>query len=629
MQTAPTECRWGGAVDTSFRVIAYDGDLRDTLIVTVTVGSVNDPPVITSASIVEATEDVYFKYVASATDPDGPTLSWNFDRLPTWLSSDADSAFGTPLEGEVDTSFRVIASDGDLNDTLIVTVPVGSVNDPPVAAADIIAATGEDSVLVLYVLVNDSDPELDRILIQAVIDSGRHGLAVKDEGDTTITYTPEADYFGPDTVQYVITDGQYTDTASVYLTVLPVNDRPVITSIDTVVAKEDEYFVYHATATDVENDSLSWTFDWHPGWLQSDADSVFGSPLEGAVDTSFRAIVADSTLSDTVVVNLSVIAVNDPPVVVHAGGITVLEGDTVAVTSDDLQVLDADNSNDQLQFAFEAQPTELTGEFRLSGVALADSAHFTQADIDSGRISFAHDGSETTLDSIGFSISDSAGATAHIAYFPITVIPVNDPPEQFALLVPADGDIAEIVNDSLLFVWESSVDIEGDTLVYHFHLYGPGYDTTIAGLTDTALVLTGMAALTVDSLYTWYVDVLDGTDTTDCLADYQFRMPSVLALDPLAFIPAAFALHQNYPNPFNPTTTIQYDLPIATDVHLTIYDILGREVVRLVDRQMEAGYYRVVWNARDASGREVSTGIYIVMVVAPEFRKNIKMLLLR
>ena len=504
----------------------------DTVVVQVI--SVNDPPVITSSATASATEDVYFTYVALATDAEDSTVTFTLDQLPCWLNWAADSAFGTPLGGAVDTSFRVIAFDGQLRDTLMVTV-----------------------------------------------------------------------------------------------TITPVNDPPIITSLAAVVATEDVYFIYRATATDPEGDSLSWTFDWLPGWLQSNADSVFGTPLEGAIDTSFRAIVADSMLSDTIVVNLSVIAVNDPPIVTKAGGIAVLEGDTVAVTSDDLQVLDEDNSNAQLQFTFDAQPTDLTGEFRLSGAALADTAHFTQADIDRGRISFAHDGGETLLDSIGFWISDNAGATAHIAYFPITIIPVNDPPDPFALLVPADGDIAEIKNDSLLFVWESSADIEGDTLVYHFHIYGPGYDTTIAGLTDTALVLTGMTALALDSLYTWFVDVLDGTDTTACLVEYQFRMPSALALDPLALIPDAFALHQNYPNPFNPSTTLRFDLPEAADVYLVVYDLLGREVVRLVDRPMAAGYHRVIWNGCDRVGRYVPSGIYIVRVRSTDDTKAIKIILMK
>ncbi|MEE9464029.1 MAG: leucine-rich repeat domain-containing protein [Candidatus Neomarinimicrobiota bacterium] len=631
-----------GAVDSSFRVIAYDGEQGDTLIVVVTVGSVNDPPEITSSATANATEDIYFHYTATATDPDGPTLTWTFDQRPAWLLVDADSGYGTPSEGVVDTSFRVIAYDGALRDTLIVTVTVAPVNDPPLALADI-ATTDEDTVLVLAVLVNDSDPEFDLLIIRAVIDSGSNGLAVKDDGDTTITYTPEPNYFGPDTLEYVITDGQYTDTASVYLTILPVNDRPVITSMDTVTSTEDEYFVYHATATDLENDSLSWTFDWRPGWLQFDADSVFGTPLEGATDTSFMTVVADSALSDTILVTLSIIAVNDPPIVAHATGITVLEGDTVAVTSDALQVLDEDNSNAELQFTFAAQPSELTGEFRLSGVALADTAHFTQTDIDSGLISFAHDGSETTLDSIGFWISDTDGATAHIAYFQITIIPVNDPPEPFALLEPPADTLIHRVNeaiwDTVIFRWERALDVEEDSVTYHFADASELLLFEAQPTADTILYLIpGIVVLGINYAFVdtfrivWSVTAHDGIDSTAAtngLRSFTLVFDYSTGIEEDGALPIDFALHQNYPNPFNPTTTIRFDLPVATDVHLAVYDLLGREVARLVDRRLEAGYHRQVWDARDARGRELPTGMYIAFMVTPEITKSIKVVLLK
>ena len=93
--------------------------------------------------------------------------------------------------------------------------------------------------------------------------------------------------------------------------------------------------------------------------------------------------------------------------------------------------------------------------------------------------------------------------------------------------------------------------------------------------------------------------------------------------------PNAYALHPNYPNPFNPVTTLRFDLPAATDVRMTIFDLLGREVARLVDRRLEAGYQRVDWNGRDARGREVPTGLYIARMVTLEYTKSIKMVLLK
>lgn len=62
-------------------------------------------------------------------------------------------------------------------------------------------------------------------------------------------------------------------------------------------------------------------------------------------------------------------------------------------------------------------------------------------------------------------------------------------------------------------------------------------------------------------------------------------------------LPTEFALKQNYPNPFNPSTTIRYDLPVATIVVVKIYDITGHEVAELVNEKQDAGAYETVWRA--------------------------------
>ena len=94
-------------------------------------------------------------------------------------------------------------------------------------------------------------------------------------------------------------------------------------------------------------------------------------------------------------------------------------------------------------------------------------------------------------------------------------------------------------------------------------------------------------------------------------------------------VPQEFALHQNYPNPFNPITTINYDLPQQTYVNLMIYDILGREVVKLVSEETPAGYQSVIWNTRNSLGTPVSAGIYFYQIQTKGFVKTRKMVLLK
>ena len=75
--------------------------------------------------------------------------------------------------------------------------------------------------------------------------------------------------------------------------------------------------------------------------------------------------------------------------------------------------------------------------------------------------------------------------------------------------------------------------------------------------------------------------------------------------------PTAFSLQPNVPNPFNPSTAIVYEVQQQAHITLIIYNLIGQEVARLVDRVQPVGRYNVVWNARNALGRPVSSGVYL------------------
>ena len=89
-------------------------------------------------------------------------------------------------------------------------------------------------------------------------------------------------------------------------------------------------------------------------------------------------------------------------------------------------------------------------------------------------------------------------------------------------------------------------------------------------------------------------------------------------------LPVEFVLSQNYPNPFNPETKIWYSLPHSGDVNLIIYNILGKEVARLVDGNMPAGEHTVLWNASN-----FASGIYFYRLQAGDFVQTRKMVLLK
>jgi len=88
--------------------------------------------------------------------------------------------------------------------------------------------------------------------------------------------------------------------------------------------------------------------------------------------------------------------------------------------------------------------------------------------------------------------------------------------------------------------------------------------------------------------------------------------------------PNEYSLDQNYPNPFNPSTIIRYSIPEANHVNITVYNILGKEVTRLVNSNKQAGNYEVEFNAEN-----LSSGIYIYKIESGRFTETRKMLLIK
>lgn len=90
-----------------------------------------------------------------------------------------------------------------------------------------------------------------------------------------------------------------------------------------------------------------------------------------------------------------------------------------------------------------------------------------------------------------------------------------------------------------------------------------------------------------------------------------------------------FQLFANYPNPFNPSTNIKYALPVASNVKVEIFNMLGQLVNTLVNQHQQAGTYNIVWNGNDLSGNMVSTGVYIYKLSTDNFVSAKKMILVK
>ena len=112
--------------------------------------------------------------------------------------------------------------------------------------------------------------------------------------------------------------------------------------------------------------------------------------------------------------------------------------------------------------------------------------------------------------------------------------------------------------------------------------------------------------------------------------NFDKKQPGTLSVEQLVGVPEQFELSNNYPNPFNPTTSINFNVPIASEVILTIYNITGQEVAKIHNGYAQAGSYKAVWNGMDNLGNKAPSGVYFYELKAENhFHKVKKMTLLK
>ena len=191
--------------------------------------------------------------------------------------------------------------------------------------------------------------------------------------------------------------------------------------------------------------------------------------------------------------------------------------------------------------------------------------------------------------------------------------------------------------------------------VYHFGsslpekfeiiLYDPAYNSTLTG--DGEIVIQFKTAPTQTD-YTTGIENQDGSIgiqynydgaydpyANEIRAEFAIKFttdtPIYVGVEEhrVATGPSRFLLMPNFPNPFHSNTTIRFAVPREANVDLSIYDIAGRKVVTLLKGKVKRGFYNVVWNGRDRSGRRVKSGIYFYVLKAGGFRSSRKMVFVK
>jgi hypothetical protein len=284
----------------SFAYTADDGEGGTaTATVSITVRPVNDPPVATDQSIA-LDEDTSVPITFSATDADGDTLSFAAASAPQHGSWDGTTYTPAPNYYGPD-SFDFLASDGSGGvDAGTISITVRPLNDAP-DVGDRAVETDEDTPLPLVLSGSDGDGDLLTVATTAPAHGSYAGGV----------YTPAANYHGPDAFTYTASDGKGgADTATISITVRPVNDPPRVVDRSVTTAQNTPVAIALA-GSDVDGDvlSFSWSTPAHGGY-----DGANYTPAAGYSGPDLFTYTArdGSGGTATAMVSITVTPVNPP-----------------------------------------------------------------------------------------------------------------------------------------------------------------------------------------------------------------------------------------------------------------------------------------------------------------------------
>ncbi len=461
-----TPLKDSNGVQGAFYVKAWDGIDGSAMgvLVAVDVAAVNDAPHLVNISPFQGTGLIPYTISydnlishSGVTDAEVDPIHFVVTAVNSGVTKDGtDLAIGDtlsagesfvwtpgPADGEYDM-FSVAASDGSAQSASVVASgSVSGINVSPDAVDDEALLNEDAGATTIDVLANDTDVNPDDVLMITLVSRPESGSVVN--GDTYVTYTPPAGWFGTDTFEYVISDGnQGVDTATVTVIVLPVNDPPIAAE-DSASTAEDT-----PVAVDVlDNDSDPDTGDvlgiqsvkqGDHGTVTHDGDLVTYTPDDDWFGTdTFTYVVHDfnggsATADVTVVVSPE----NDAPI---ADDDVAETWDNVAV---DIDVLANDtdvDAGDNLTITKVMQGT--SGSVVISG----------------GGVTYTPGDGWTGDDTFEYTIADAAGLESS-AQVTVSVNFQNDPP-----VATADAAIAEYNSSVSIAVLDNDTDPDvGDTI---------------------------------------------------------------------------------------------------------------------------------------------------------------------
>jgi FG-GAP repeat. len=435
-----------------------DGGTSNAATVTVTVTSVNDAPV-ANADVAVLQEDtaLSINVLGNDSDMDGTLVPASVEVVgaPVNGTAQVNAVIGaivyTPGEnfsGGDSFTYRVQDNEGAWSAPATVTITVEAVNDEPLANDDA-AVTDEDTAVAIDLLANDND--VDGVLDPAslVFTQPVKGT-LTDNGDGTVTYTPEADFFGTDSFTYTVADdeGGLSNSATVTVTINPINDAPVISGTPAVSVNQDSAYSFTPIASDVDpNTTLTFSIANQPDWasFNTATGALTGTPGNDDVGdyNGIVITVSDGLLNASLpAFAITVVDINDAP---QVGGSTPLA-----------------RINQDGSYSFVPEVVDVDGDTLTFTVNnLPQWANFDPA---TGAITGTPGNNDVgTYDNIVISVSDGTTTTV-LDSFSITVANVNDPP----VIVADSYELSEgglLQPNANAGILANDYDIDGDNLI--------------------------------------------------------------------------------------------------------------------------------------------------------------------
>jgi hypothetical protein len=464
-------------------------------------------------------------------------------------------------------------------------VPIFKTNKLPVTAADA-AVIDEDTSTSIDVLANDSDADQDVLSITNIMQPANGKVTLEATGQ--VTYAPNADFNGTDTFTYVISDGNGAPVSgTVSITVNPTPDAPVAVA-DAATTDEETAVTIPIFANDSDADGdafflINGATSANAEVVYDGAGSIIYTPHTGfdGLDRFSYTISDPSGLTATGWVEVTVSGTNDAPVA--AADATTTEEDT----SVSINVLanDSDEEGDALSITEWTEPSN-------GAVQLSD-----------GQLVYTPTQDYSGTDSFTYTVSDGElNVTSNVT---ITVTSVNDSPvfeSETAVFGPAgvfmladapyEADYTEatdVDSDNVTHVWELLRGANSEEVLFS----RPVEDGSINVSADELIAALEPHGLIYGSQVTFFQRLKatddEGAEGTSTRQEVTFARAINVSNEDEAGIPTDFFLSDNYPNPFNPSTTIEFGLPQAAHVSIQLFDMSGRMVQVITDRQLAPG----------------------------------------